>query len=112
MKLKNNVRFYRNIYVSESIKDDIWQIKWKLKHHKHMLGVYVIVLPEHSDELEFYHCEYLQQEYYKRHVLYIVGIASGWKDACMLVARMIMDIAEQSGSYCIGKYIRNQVSNY
>lgn len=106
------MRFYRDIYVSDSICDQLWKIKWKLKHRKRIPGIYVIVLPDDSNELEFYHSEYLQQDYYKKHSPYIVGIASGWEDACELVARMIMDISKKCGSYCIGEYIRERVSNY
>lgn len=106
------MRFYRNIYVSEGLRNQLWKIKWKLKHHKHMLGIYVIVLPEHSNELEFYHCEYLQQDYYKKHAPYIVGIAGSWEESCKLIARMMMDTFEQYGNYYVGEYIRNSVSNY
>lgn len=106
------MRFYRDIYVSDSIRDKLWKIKWKLKHHKHMLGVYVIVLPEYTNELEFFHCEYLQQDYYKKHAPYIVGIADGWDEACELVAHMVMDISAKCGNYCIGEYIRKRMSNY
>ena len=106
------MRFYRNIYVSDSLRDQLWKIKWKLKHHKFMPGIYVIVLPEYSNELEFYHCKYLQQNYYKKHAPCIVGIANSWEESCKLIAKMMIDSFEQYGSYCVGEYIRNSVSNY
>lgn len=104
------MHFYRNIYVGDSIKkDSLFKIKWKLKHHKHTPGIYVIVLPDESDELEFYHSEYLQQSYYKKNPPYIVGIAKGWDEACNLVGKMLIDVFHKYGNYHIGEYIRSDI---
>lgn len=97
------MRFHKELYIGDSIKN-IRKVKWKLKHHAGQLGIFVMVLSEGSDQLEIYHCVFLQQQYYKKYPPYIVGIAGGHEEAVELLQKMISDVYEKTGSYQLKEY--------
>ena len=97
------MRFHKELYIGSSIRN-IRKVKWKLKHHAGQLGIFVITLSAGQDELEIYHCAFLQQKYYKKYPPCIVGIAGGYEEAVDLLRRMISDIYEKTGGYRLKEY--------
>ncbi len=95
--------FHRNLYVGDYILN-IAKVKWKLKHHAGQLRIFVITLSEGSDQLEIYHCAFLQQKYYIEHPPCIVGIAGGYREAVELVRRMAFDVYEKTGGCGLKEY--------
>ena len=83
------IKFYPNLYVGPGIKNPN-KVKWKLRRNAGQLQVYIIALAQGSDQLEIYHCAFLQQKYYKKHPPYIIGIAKGHEEAINIV----IDIAQ------------------
>lgn len=97
------MEFDKRLYVGESIRNKR-RVKWKLRHNAGQVRVFVIALAKGEDQLEIYHCAFLQQKYYKDHPPYIVGIAGGYPEAVALVERMVMDIFEKTGNYNMKEY--------
>ena len=97
------MRFHNELYLGDSIRN-AGIVKWKLKHHSGQLRIFVIALSSGSDQLEIYHCAFLQQRYYKKHPPYIVGIAGGYEEALELVRRMTSDVYTRTGGCGLKEY--------
>ncbi len=101
---KSDMRFYKNLYVGESIKKPN-KVKWKLRHNAGQFQVYVIALASGTDQLEIYHCAFLQQKYYKVHPPYIIGIAGGYEEAVEMVVEMTKAAMRETGRPDLKKYL-------
>lgn len=97
------MRFAKSLYAGEGIRDS-FRVRWKLKHNAGQLNIYVIALAGGSDQLEIYHCAFLQQHLYRRFPPYIVGIAKGYEEAVGLTVSIIEDIFRKTGNYRIKDY--------
>lgn len=91
------MKFYKNLYVGDTIKDPA-KIRRKLKKYAKLNNVYLITYMAENRQLEIYHCLMLQQYYYKENPPYIIGIAGSQEEAAQIICR----IAEESMSK-IGK---------
>ncbi len=97
------MKFHKELYVGDSIRN-AEKVKWKLRHRAGQLRVFVIALARGGDQLEIYHCAFLQQKYYKKNPPCIVGIAGGYEEAVGLLLQMIADIYEKTGGYQLKEY--------
>ncbi|MBE5843621.1 MAG: hypothetical protein E7302_05490 [Butyrivibrio sp.] len=96
MNVKSCCKFYKNLYVGESIKNSAL-VRWKLKHGAGQLGIYVITAPAtDSDQLDITHCAFLKQQYYRKHPVFVYGIA-GSKGEAMDIVMKISDEAAGCG---------------
>ncbi len=95
------MRFYKELYMSPSIKNKRRQIIWKLKTGRPQPTIYVIALAKNSDLFEIYHSAMLKQHYFRRreNSPYIVGVAGGYKGAVELVIDMLTDVWKATDSY-------------
>lgn len=107
------MRFYKNLYTSDNIKHP-GLLKWRLRRHAGSLDVYVITLCEYDElhepapdgnQLEFYHCAFLQQPFYRNHEPFIIGIARGRSAAIALCARIVQDAVTQTGRPDVCSYL-------
>lgn len=97
------MKFHRELYVGESIRN-VGKVKWKLKHGAGQIRVFVIAVAAGRDQLEIYHCAFLQQKYYRKNPPCIVGIAGGYDEALELLQKMVSDIYEKTGDYRLKEY--------
>lgn len=98
------MKFYKNLYVGEGIKNPN-KVKWKLRHNAGQFKVYVIALAGGEDQLEIYHCAFLQQKYYKKYPPYIIGIADNYEEAVEIVVRITKEAVERLGQPDLKKYL-------
>ncbi len=102
------MRFHRELYIGDSVRR-AGLVKWKLKHHAGQLRIFVIVLSRGQDQLEIIHCAFLQQKYYRKIPLCVVGIAGGYEEALVLLQRMVADVFAKTGGYGLKDYfIKNE----
>lgn len=99
------MKFYKHLYCGESVIADKKKICRKLKSNAGQLQIYVITLATDQNQLEIYHCAYLQQKYYKNHPPFIVGIAKGYEEAVALVTKITQEVIEKTGNANIKEYI-------
>lgn len=99
------MKFYKNLYVGDTVKNPE-KVKWKLKHRAGQMNIYVIAFAEGSDQLEFYHCAFLKQKYYRKHAPYIIGIANGREEAVEIVERIAMECFKAGRGGNLKDYLR------
>ena len=98
------MKFYKNLYIGEGIKHPNI-VKWKLRHNAGQFQVYVIALAARRDQLEIYHCAFLQQKYYKKHPPYIIGVAKKYEEALDIVVEITKAALERNGYPDLKKYL-------
>lgn len=98
------MKFHEKLYVGDTVKKPE-KVKWKLKHNAGQLNIYVIAVAEGSDQLEFYHCAFLQQKYYRKHPPYIIGIASGRDEAMEIVEQITKECFEATSTCNLKNYL-------
>ena len=99
------MRFYKNLYVSESMAKK----KEKVIKKKYPLKTYVIALIEEGEnQLEFYSTLMFRQGSVIDDDIFAVGLASGYDDALYLVEEIAKEVYEKTGDLDIRSYIRKQ----
>lgn len=104
MRLGNTMRFYRNLYVGESVKHPE-KIKKKLKRYAKLNNVWLIAYAAENRQLEIYHCIMLQQYYYKANPPYVIGIAGSQEEASQLLCRIAEEAVRQTGQPDLAAYL-------
>lgn len=87
------MKFYRRLYVGESV-GKVNKVKWKLRTGAGQFSVYLISLANTRDQLDIFHCSLLQQKYFDKKNLYVVGLAKSKGEAYQLVGKMLADTLE------------------
>lgn len=98
------MKFYKNLYIGTTIKD-AKKVKRKLLLNAGQIGIYVITLCKGRDQLEIYHCAFLQQKYYRKNPPYIIGIANGYDEAVEIVRQIAAEAYACNGNCDLKKYI-------
>ncbi len=98
------MKFYKDLYISSSIKKTKFQIKYIISHHPLRTSYYVICISRNSDQLDLFHSKYLIQRYYKKKPPYIIGVAKNKQDAFLLVQHIIEDIYNKTNSANVKSY--------
>lgn len=98
------MKFYKNLYIGDTVKKPE-KVKWKLKHNAGQMNIYVITIAEGNDQLEFYHCAFLQQKYYRKHPPYIIGIAGGQQEALAIVEQIVKECFDATQSCKLKEYL-------
>ncbi|MCD7725910.1 MAG: hypothetical protein LUI12_10260 [Clostridiales bacterium] len=98
------MKFYKNLYVGDTIKKPDKVIK-KLKKYAKLPNIHVIAYAQEHNRLEIYHSLMLQQWYYKEHSPYIIGIAGSQEEAVGLIAQMTEDAVSQTGQADLISYL-------
>ena len=80
------MKFYRHLYVSESIRNPE-KVKWKLRVNAGQFSIYIIALAKSDDQLDIFHCALLQQKFYDKEDLFIVGLAASYTEAVEMCIR-------------------------
>ena len=97
------MRFYKNLYVSESMTKKKEKVIAKLNKKKYPLNTYVIALIEEGEnQLEFYSTLMFRQGSVIDDGIFAVGLASGYDD------EIAKEVYEETGDLDIRSYIRKQ----
>ena len=99
------MRFYKYLYVGETIKN-VNLVKWKLKHAAGMLDVHLITISfNNDDQLDCFHNGLLKQKIFRNVDYYVVGIANGREEAISLIQEITNDCIEATGTGNIKQYL-------
>ena len=91
------MRFYKNLYVSESMTKKKEKVIAKLNKKKYPLNTYVIVLIEEGEnQLEFYSTLMFRQGSVIDDDIFVVGLADGYDDALYLVEEIAKEVYEKT----------------
>ena len=103
------MEFYKDLYVSESLRKRKEKILRKLKAGKGSLGCYMITLTGNpANHLEFFDSMLLQQKYEQQESKFLVGIAGCYEEALELVRKISEDTYEKRNDLNIREFILEQ----
>ena len=91
--------FYKKMYCDEKLQKKKKRIQRKLRMNMRQLSVYTISLAYGNDLFDIMHCANFKQKAYDRKNLYIIGIASSYESALVLVQDMIQNFYKMYGTY-------------
>lgn len=103
------MKFYRYLFVSETMDTKKEKILQKLQNHEYPIGIYLLVLPDKGpDQLEFFSSAMLRQRCIKEDDLFVVGLARGYDDAVELVEQIVKQVYKETGGTDIPSYIEKK----
>jgi len=103
------MRYYKNLYVSESAADEKEEIVRRLNQNKIMWNTYIIALAKGGqNHLEFFDSVLLQQDIIAAQDLFIVGIAAGYDEALVLIEKITQEVYDSTKGADIRSYILKQ----
>ena len=101
------MQFMGSLYVGEKIAYAQYKIVEKVHKGKVVPKLYLIVLSSNSDNmLDIIPQKEVQQKYYPKDGLRIVGIAEGKKEALGLVQQMILESLRETGSADVRGFLK------
>lgn len=104
MRLGNTMKFYKNLYIGDTVKKPE-RIKRKLRKYAKLTNVYLIIYMAEDRRLEIYHSLMLQQRYYKEKELFIIGIAGSRDEANQLICRIVQEALDKTGKTDLVAYL-------
>lgn len=92
------MRWYKPLYMGESIANKKIRIIWKIKHNVLQPNIYLILLSSNGkDNFKIIPSALFLQKFYPKEDEYILGIAKGTDEATLLVGRMVDDAIKSNG---------------
>ena len=101
------IRIYRNLYVSDKVKD-AGDIVARIRRGEPVSGVRLVTMPAARKEGEqFAHMSagMLKQPLLRRQDLYVIGLAAGYRDANELAARIVGEAYAVTGTPDVRAYL-------
>ena len=99
--------WYDHLYVGEKAKRHRFSIIQSIRQKKLRPGAYVITPPSNGNNiLDIYPAAVLFQEYYQRKDLLVLGVADGYQDALRLAGRIVGEMYEKTGTFCLEEFLR------
>ena len=106
------MRYLKDLYVSEELKGREEEIMEHLEKKEFQFRVYLIALPENEkNQLEIYHSEMLNQEWYRDKYVFVVGLTKGYLQALELVRKIAEETVDKTGDADIRQYILKRQGN-
>lgn len=98
----------RKLYLGEGI-DDPLEIRKKVNKGSFLPGIFLITLSDHPDHvLEIHPSIMMMQKRIRRTCPKIVGLAKSKKDAMKLVAEIVQEVYDNTGTLEIEKYLKKR----
>ena len=99
------MKFYKNLYIGDTVKKPEKAIK-KLKRHKKQPRLYVIVYDRDIKRLAIFHSLMLSQWYYKENPPgCIVGLTNGREEAFDVIERIAKEALDTTGEVSLVTYL-------
>lgn len=102
------MEWYRNLYLGEAAEKKKYKFYRKINKRR-LLNAYVVALPSGGENvLDIYRYMELLQKHYTKQNIFIVGLACGKDEAMELAARIIGEVYQNTGTFCVSDYIRKR----
>lgn len=106
------MKWYRNLYVGDSIAGKAKRIKWKINHNAGTVSVYVIAFASnHENLLDIIPAWELMQKRYSKRNIKIIGLAKGYEEALELVRRIVDETYQNTGDVDVWSYLKEERRN-
>ena len=100
------MRISDHLYVGEKAEKNRFRIICNLRYSKLQTGIYVITPASNGNNiLDIYPSFALMQPYYQEQNLYILGIADGYWEALLVAGRMVDDMYQKTGGFCLKEFM-------
>lgn len=101
-----DMKYYHNLYISESLCPKIKDIVEKLENGKIQFNKYLIALTKNEvNHLEFFDSVLLLQQIFLKDEIFVVGIAEGYTGALELVEKITQEVYTETQGTNIRNYI-------
>ena len=106
------MKWYRKLYVGESLTGKASQIKWRIRHRAGTVDIYVIAFASNPvNLLDLIPANELMQKGYPKKKLKIIGLARGYAEALELVRQIIEETYQATGDVDVWKYLKEERGN-
>lgn len=102
------MRFYKHLYVSESISGKEAKICRKMKRGMGLLGVEIITLNSGTDLLDIYPGYVWKQRHVRKYDFKVVGLAKNHQEAIELSTEIVSSVYQKTGSLAIKDYFKEE----
>lgn len=103
------MKWYKDLYVGESIQHKTEIIKWKIKHNAGQINIFVITIASNPHNLlDIIPAQELMQTAYPKRDLFVVGLAKGREEAYKVVAKIIDEVYRETGSFEVLSYLQTK----
>lgn len=103
------MKWYKDLYVGESISHKTNRIKWKINHNAGTISVYIIALASNPrNMLDIIPARELLQKGYPKKDMRIIGLAGNYSEALELVRRIVEETYNATGYADVKKYLKNK----
>ena len=101
------MKWYRNLYVGESIAGKSEKVKRKILRGALQVQIYVITLPSNQQNLlDIIPVREIQQKYYPKKDLYVIGLAKGREEAEQVAADLLSEVYFKTGGFDLITYLK------
>lgn len=99
--------WYDRLYVGEKAKKHRFSIIQSIRRRKYRVGVFVITPASNGNNiLDIYPLLTLLNPYYRDKELLILGIAQGYGEALELAGRIVGDMYQKTGAFCLEEFLK------
>ena len=103
------MKWYKYLYVGESIRHKTEIIKWKIKHNVGQINIFVITIASNPRNLlDIIPAQELMQKGYPKKGLLVIGLAKGKDEAYKVVAQIIDEVYRKTGSFAVLPYLQTK----
>ena len=103
------MKWYKNLYVGESIRHKTNKIKWKINHNAGQISIYVIAIASNPQNiLDIIPAQELMQKGYPKKELFIIGLAHGKEEAHEIVKQIIDEVYRETGGFAVLPYLQTK----
>lgn len=107
------MKYYYNMYVSESIREKKQQILSRIEKDEFVVGKYLIVLTQNEkNHLEFFDSAFVTQRMVEKDKLFVVGLSDGYGAAVKIVEVILNEVLQVTGGTDIRNYLLKQQMEY
>lgn len=101
------IEWHKDIYVDDIVAEDIERYKQLVADDRVCIPALYCILPASNENnlLDIMSCNEMLFAHYKRNKLRIIGIAVSYKNAVVLVQRIVMDTYNVTGGFDVRKYL-------
>ena len=102
------MKWYKDLFIGESVTGKIKKIKWKIEHNAGMLHTYVITFPSNDNNLlDVIPTRELLQKGYPKKNMHIIGVAGDYDEAIELVTAIIGETYDNTGTTDVRSYLKS-----
>ena len=105
--MSRKIQYHPDLYLGEGISEKkLDKIKAELDKHPLLSGAWLITISQNRyDQLEILQARQLEQRYYEKYPVEVVGIAAGYEEAVAVVEKIVQGCLASRGDCALKEYL-------